>query len=332
MKKILIVTSQYRVGERMYPVIPYLAEDYKLDLLKVYQMLPSHKWVGTLDMRSIFYEQYLKFFQNVYQDYTDPKEYDLILTDDNRLTDKTGIYKLYRNKKENTPILSCTHGNGGFKNISKGHNLVFDKCLTFGKYDTVHKSCIPVGIPSNDKLIEYSGNKRKHILIIVNFLGNRESPYRVKFDSKIFNNIKIKQLQDYYKVPLVIKLKSRSDEGGFHHNFEYIKSIMSSELDYKIVVDVEDDNKLVAESACVISSLSTLSLKAIQLGIPTILIRDSGVVGSLEHYDGIFNITENFLDYIYSYSRRVEYIQNTVEGGLAFESTKLFLKTIKNYI
>ena len=89
MKRILFVTSQYRAGERVYPTIPHLANEYKLDLLKVYQMLPSHRWVGDLDMRNDFLRKYLKYFENVYEGYTEPTTYDLIITDDNRLRVKT---------------------------------------------------------------------------------------------------------------------------------------------------------------------------------------------------------------------------------------------------
>ena len=38
MKKILIVVSIYRVGERMYPTIVKLSEQYDVDILKVAQM------------------------------------------------------------------------------------------------------------------------------------------------------------------------------------------------------------------------------------------------------------------------------------------------------
>lgn len=332
MKRILFVTSQYRAGERIYPTIPHLAKEYNLDLLKVYQMLPSHVWVGDLDMRNLFLREYSKYFQNIYEGYVDPRTYDLILTDDNRLSEKTKLYNLYSNKNVNTKMISCVHGNGGFKKVTQSYNLVFDKCLTFGKYDTIHKSSIPTGIPANDKLFEYKDLEKKHILIIVNFLGNRQCPYKVKFDSKLFNDEKIKALQTHFNLPIVIKLKSRADEGGFSHNLKYIKNIINSDIDYNVIVDVEDDNKLIAESVCVISAPSTLSLKSIQLGIPTILIKDSGELGSFENYDGFFSINDDFLGYVYSYERKVDFIENTIEGGLTFNSTQVFLDTIKKHI
>ena len=59
MKKILFITTQYRVGERIYPIIPYLYKNYELDLLTLYQMHPSHKWPGSFDLRSLFSLKYL---------------------------------------------------------------------------------------------------------------------------------------------------------------------------------------------------------------------------------------------------------------------------------
>ena len=46
MKKILIVVSIYRVGERMYPTIVKLSEQYDVDILKVAQMGNSFEWYG----------------------------------------------------------------------------------------------------------------------------------------------------------------------------------------------------------------------------------------------------------------------------------------------
>ena len=41
MKNILFITTQYRVGERIYPIIPFLSKIYNVDLLRLYQMNPK---------------------------------------------------------------------------------------------------------------------------------------------------------------------------------------------------------------------------------------------------------------------------------------------------
>ena len=58
MKKILFIFSQYRVCERILPVIPFLSEEYELDCLLVYQMKSSHQWPGDKDLREHFYNTY----------------------------------------------------------------------------------------------------------------------------------------------------------------------------------------------------------------------------------------------------------------------------------
>ena len=49
MKHILIVTTIYRCGERMYPIIPKLSESYKLSLLTLYQMHRGGRYSGYID-------------------------------------------------------------------------------------------------------------------------------------------------------------------------------------------------------------------------------------------------------------------------------------------
>ena len=80
MKKILFITTQYRVGERIYPVIPYLAKDFEIDLLTLYQMHPNHKWPGSFDLRTLFSLKYLPYFKKIYNSISDIyfDEYDLI--------------------------------------------------------------------------------------------------------------------------------------------------------------------------------------------------------------------------------------------------------------
>ena len=79
--------------------------------------------------------------------------------------------------------------------------------------------------------------------------------------------------------------------------------------------DVEDDNKLIAQSVEVYSAPSTLALKPIQLGIPTTLIPGTGQTG-------IF----------YDYETNENFIEDTLEGGKDFNSTQCFLNYIKGCI
>ena len=337
-KNVLFITSQFRVGERIYPIIPLLSKHYNLDLLKVYQMSNRHKWVGDVDLRNtVFDTKYLSYFKHTFYNHCDVSKYDLIISDDNRVTTKTNLHKIYSNKKG--PLIACSHGNGS-KGIHEddymkmGFKKSFDICFSFGKKENVHSYIIDAGIPSNDVLQSYKDLPKKHILIIINFLGNRPSPFTVNFDESLFNSLYLEKLQYLYrkKLPIVLKLKSRADEGTFTNNVKYLKDIFNKiNVDYKIVVDVEDDNKLIAESAYVISAPSTLALKPIQLGTPTVLIKNSGALGVFDDYDGIFDKGEDFRSYLKNYSKKVNFIKNTITGGLDFNSTEIMFNKIKQY-
>ena len=330
MKRILFVTSQYRVGERIYPIIPELAKEFDVDLLKLYQMSKGHRWVGDYDMRTKFDAEYLHFFNDVYENTCDVKNYDLIISDDNRHTQKTNLHKLYSQK--NCPMVSFEHGNNNKPYFELGHKVVFDKCFVFGEKDIIHEDCIAGGIPANDKLKDYMYLPKKHILVIVNFLGNRTSEFKVNFDENLFKSIDIVRIQKHFELPVIIKLKSRADEGGYENNLKYLKKILPSELDYKIVIDVDDDNKLIAESKCVVSALSTLSFKAIQLGIPTALIADSGQVGSFYDYGVLFDLHKEFLPYLIKEDRKLEWISKSISGGVEFNSTQIVIKRLKELL
>ena len=331
MKRILFITSLYRTGERIYPIIPHLAKDYKMDLLKVYQMIPSYKWVGDVDMRLTFDNEYSKYFDNVFEGSCDVSKYDLIISDDNRNNVlKTNLKAIYN--KKNCPMVCFEQGNNEKPLFQQGHKVVFDKCFVFGKKDVIHEDCIAGGIPANDKLKEYLNLPKKHILVIVNFLGNRPSPFAVNFDEKLFKKINILSIQKHFNLPVIVKLKSRADEGGYQKNIEYLKSILPDVLDYKVVVDSDDDNKLIAESECVISAPSTLAFKSIQIGINTILIKDAGQIGSFYDYKHLLSADNEFLPYLIKGAYQPEWVESSIEGGLTFNSTHVVVNKIKELL
>lgn len=293
-------------------------------------MSPAYKWVGDNDLRLVFDVQYGGYFNEVFYDYCDSLKYDLIISDDNRLSPKTTLDKLYKSKK--CQMLACTHGNGDNPYLIEGYKKVFDKCFVFGEKEKQSDYCIPVGIPSNDELINYKNSEKKHILIIVNFLANRSSPFKVNFGENLFTKIDLLSLQKEYNLPVVIKLKSRADENGFKHNVKYLKEALPDTLNYRILVDVKNDNQLISESKIVISAPSTFAFKPIQLGIPTVLIDGSGQVSNFYDYDGLFDINNDFKSYLREYTLKKDFIQKTITGGLAFNSTPLMVNEIKKFL
>jgi len=330
MKRILFITSQYRTGERIYPIIPNLASEYNIDLLKVYQMAGNHKWVGDIDMRQVFDKKYSEYFQNIYQHKCDVSNYDLIISDDNRNNAKTNLKDVY--SKKNCKLIAFEHGNSEKPYFKQGHMVVFDKCMVFGKKDIIHSDCIASGIPANDTLINYKNIPKKHILVIVNFLGNRSSPFKQNFDESFFKKIDILNIQKHFNLIVIIKLKSRANDGGYAGNITYLRKILPVGLDYKIVVDTDNDNKLISESKCVISAPSTLAFKPIQIGIPTVLIKGTGQEGSFSDYNYLFDINTNILPHLSHNINNNDWILNSIEGGLLFNSTDVVISTIKQFI
>jgi hypothetical protein len=334
MKKILFIAIQYRNGERVYPVIPYLSKDYKLDLLKLYEMKPDHKWEGNVDLRNIFNSKYLKYFSNIVPSINDIdySKYDLILCDDDRA--RNGVEKIYKNKQ--CLMVGCSHGNRDLNPNSwhavKHHKVAFDKCFVFGKKETLPYALLG-GIPSNDNLKSYLNEDKKHILVICNILGNHpaRNEFKLCFDKHLFNNLGLLKLQQKYNKKIIIKLKSRSNE-SYKRNITYLKEILPKNLNYEILIDIEDDNKLISQSFIVISSPSTLAFKPIQLQIPTAIIKDSGANGLFYDFKGFVELGEkNILNTLKDQLKNPDkmFIKNTIEGGSDFTSKKVFLKNLK---
>ena len=118
----------------------------------------------------------------------------------------------------------------------------------------------------------------------------------------------------------------------YKKNITYLKDILPKNLNYKILVDIEDDNKLIAQSFMVISAPSTMTFKSIQLQIPTAIIKYSGQTGLYGDFKGFVNLNKNEIlntleDQILNPDKN--FISNTIEGGLNFTSTQIFLKNLK---
>ena len=192
--------------------------------------------------------------------------------------------------------------------------------FVFGRKEVKHDHQIPAGIPANDILKTYSNTEKKHILVIISYLGHEgqistgNGTFFKLFDKQVFDSIDLLSLQQQSGYPVVIKLKSRIGL-NMQKNKQYLNSILPKSLDYSIVYDVEDDNKLIAQSVEVYSAPSTLALKPIQLGIPTTLIPGTGQTG-------IF----------YDYETNKNFIRDTLEGGKDFNSTQYYMEYIKQCI
>ena len=332
--KALYISTHHRIGERLYPLLLKLAEDYTLDILCTYKMRADYKWPGDNEVRYKFFEKNIDKFNQIYDaglsitSLPQPFDYSVIIYDDNR--DSHNMQLVYNNAKG--PVFAANHGNTDAKYAYDLSNRIYDYSFVFGRDDIKTKFNIAGGIPANDALKEYKDVEKKHILIIGNFLGNRTTVLGLKAqDKNFFDSLNLKELNSKYNLPVVIKLKSREDERGYKHNLAYLESIIDSDVDYKVIVDVENDNRFIAESAAVISPGSTLAFKPIQLGIPTAIVDGYGQIGTLRKYPYVCQPNE-VIEYLsnYNFEDTKEFIENTIEGGLTFNSTEIMYKKIKD--
>ena len=70
MKRILLISTIYRVGERIYPIIPKLSEEFEVDVLKTAQMGNGLQWYGDDDLRKVFDNLYSEYVNNIFSQYS----------------------------------------------------------------------------------------------------------------------------------------------------------------------------------------------------------------------------------------------------------------------
>ena len=340
MCNILFITTQYRSGERIYPVIPYLSKQHNLDLFKTYHMHPTKgKWGGNIDGRKSFDKNYKQYFKNTFNEiFNIPFEkYNLIISDDCRL--QSGMGEIYQRRK--CLMVGNSHGNNRFNYPITNYQKCFDGCFVFGENEVTHQHLIPGGIPSNDKLKNYQDIEKQHILLITNFLGNKPTytdPFGFHFlpmDKNFFNSLRLLELQKKYNKPIIIKIKSRED-GNYKEDIDYIKSLLPLELNYKIVVDVEDDNLLIAQSEIVLGHPSTMMLKPLQLKIPTAMFKNYGYGDEggciYKNCNQLIELEYNQIIKTLKSPPDLEFISKTVIGGLGFNSIDYYIHYINQII
>jgi hypothetical protein len=328
MKRILFVATHYRMSERIYPIIPDLAKTYKLDLVKLYHMNPSQEWYGDDDLRKYLDRDYLHYFDNTYTNIDiDYSKYDLIIADDNR--PYNGLPDIYRRRK--CLLLSCSHGVTERGWEVSGKDNTFDGCFVFGNKEVTTDYQIPAGIPANDELKLYKDSDKKHILLIISYLGyegvqptgNPNKPNFKNFDKDVFDSMDLPYLQKKYNKEVVIKLKARP-VSNIHKDTQYLSEVLPVGLQYTVLHDVYDDNKLIGESEIVISCPSTLALKPIQLQIPTVLLAHTGQHGIFADYPGIVECNTVDIHKVLETTPTAEYVNNILQGGTTFNSIKYY--------
>lgn len=372
-KNILFITTTYRTGEKVYPILPELNKIHKVDVLNLFDMSRDTKWQWSFDPRQDFYtmcdnlgiesihgpgvvgdksvnvKKYGKFIDN-FKNLLKYNYYDLVFLDNNMQDKNMGwdcIYQFF--SKQEIPYIGSPHGNREHKKykILKRIGNYYDYSFIFGekekrflnkygkKYYHHIDRILPAGIPSNDTLKDYHrGNK--HILVIPNFTiappktgtSKKFKPFTVD----AFKKLKLHKLSEEYNCPIVIKEKYRIfyEDGFLERSLKDYKSIVS------FISVCEDENRLISDASCVISAFSTLAFKPIQLGIPTVLLNGSGMIGNFYDFPGIIDTTYDSMRKSLSNQekngRLVDFISDTLSGGLEYNSTQLYIDYINKIL
>lgn len=352
--KLLLLFTNHRVAEKIYGVIPSLSEYFDIDLFAIGLFSLNTPWVGDNDERLLFIETYKQYLQNIFigpgvkyhgdritedlSKFIDTKKYSVILYDDNRPMPEFNLPNLYKEfKKYKNVVIGNPHGNEEYRDYP-GLGVTFDKMFSLGykekyildkNFNIKDKDLLSGGIPTNDRLKNYS-KRNKHILVITNYLGNRTSSFPVKFDSDFVAKSGLNELSKELNLPIVVKQKARLDDPDYKKNEDYIKSILNCKV---VTSNDTDTEQLIADSAVVISALSTLAFKPIQLNIPTVLIKGTGQVGNFYDYDGLLDLDyEQIYSYIKSYKPSDRFVMTTIKGGEIFNSSYYYTnEVIKAY-
>jgi hypothetical protein len=359
MKHILIVLTNSRINEKIRCIIPELSNHYKLSLYNIGEMSKHTSWYGDIDSRIKFKEETYKYFEEIidgegFSFHGDSinniqlnSGYDGVIYDDNRIMPNLKIPVLYQKAKQyDIPVIGNSHGNRDFHSSElDALGKSFDYTFVLGEkekliYSQVVDSdkLLKGGIPSNDSLKNIQ-RRDKYILVITNFLGNHpagSSLYTNPFNQDFVDSVDLVGLSKYFDKPIVIKQKTRMDDPDYMKNISYIENLFPSDIDLNVITDTDDMDQLICDSHCIVSALSTLCFKPIQKGIPTTMIKDSGMVGNFYDSNSLceldkYNVYES-IEFQMKNGKDKVFIETTIEGGLKFNSTEKYINQIRNIV
>lgn len=362
MAKILIIATIYRCGEKMYPVIKPLLREHDVDVLLFSQMSPQTPWYGSQDLRQRFYANCKKWGANllvgptasvVARDHKTRKlakgidfsRYKLVILDDNLIKPAWGTKVLCdMAHAAGVTVVGCPHGNTEFESyrVTDHVGKALDYSFVFGEKErkalskrTSKSRLLVGGIPANDVLKKYK-RTNKYILIIPSYVekhnARKVNPRGyLPFNEKSFLKSGVLDLQQKLGCRIVVKEKSRFKKG-----LTFSLKGLEKYDGVKVIMDCDDDNRLVTDASALVSAPSTLCFKAIQVGIPTALLRGYGMTGNFNDFQGLVECEKKdvirTITQQQSAGRDSEFIKNTLGGGLTFSATQLYLDQIERLL
>lgn len=357
MKKLLVILTNYRIAEKIIPIIPKLSESYELYFYMIGQFSTETIWYGNDDPRVRFMREYATYSNNFHvgpafnaSGYADElfklcsaTDFDGVICDDNRLLPELEIPHIFLEfKSKDIPVIGNSHGNQEFKTghlsaLGRSYDYVFllgkkEKDVYSQAYDA--EKLLLGGIPSNDVLGTMK-RQNKHLLLIVNFLGNRAAPFSIKFDNNFIYETGVIDLAKRYQIPVLVKNKARHDDPDYKKNEDYVRNWFDVNDEYEIVTDGNND-QLIADARVVVSAPSTFAFKSIQMGIPTITIKNAGQTGNFYDFSGLVPLEKKKiwkeLDEQFEKEKDIKFIENTIEGGVDFNSIDVYVNKVKSII
>lgn len=334
--KILLLFTNHRVAEKLWPITPLLSNEYEIDLFCVGLFSLNTPWVGDIDERIVAINKYKQYFNNIIQgpgiqyhgdsihqsllDFIDISSYKFVIYDDNREMQEFNIPHFYNEcKHRNIKVIGNVHGNEDVTKDAAGISYDFKIEFSDG------------GIPANDSLSNVK-IEPQHVLVITNFLGNRGSIFPINFDHKFIYESGILELSSHFNLPIKVKIKARLDKPDYHNDIQYVNNL----LECDVITNSENIDELIAKAAVVISAPSTLAFKPIQLGIPTVLIKGCGQIGKFDTYPGLVELNKqqifDSIQYQIDHGKFNEYIKNTISGGDIFQSSQNYVNYIKRLL
>ncbi|MHA1469822.1 MAG: hypothetical protein ACTSSP_04595 [Candidatus Asgardarchaeia archaeon] len=374
-KNILFMTTAYGTGNIVYPIFPKLSKIHNIDVLNLFQMSKYTAWKGKweLDPRQKFYKwcdslgiktmhapkvvsdkevnvkTYIKFRENL-DNVFKRNYYDLVMIDNNTHWKRMGLGPIYRHfAEQNIPYLACPHGNKDYLRYKalKRVGRLYDFSFVFGEKEK-RKLCkidrkyvgnadrlLPAGLPASDKLKDYPRNK-DHILLIVNFTKRPpqggQTSWQKPFTIETFKELKLAKLSEEYNCPILIKEKYRL----YYEDLSLRKSLKKYKSIVKFMSVCEDDNKLMADSCCVISAPSTLTFKPIQLGVPTVVLSKFGMNGNFGNFSGLMRPNAKKMRVSFKKQedkgRDLDFIADTIAGGVEYNSSDIYIDYINKIL
>jgi hypothetical protein len=241
-------------------------------------------------------------------------------------------------KSRDIKIYANIHGNIDKHKIETYYSLsnpFYDKLFVFGKKELKfdkHQKFLLGGIPGNDVIKDFA-TSQEQISIIVNRISGDKDPSEKFFDSSVFHEMKLIELQKEHNLPIVFKIKHRMSD-NISKEIETLKNVISDKIKYSIVTHLDDEVEFLSKSKLVLTYGSTMAFKALQLNIPTVIFKELGTTGLFSDYAGTVNLGENYFKLIKHLDKSYfdNFLPDTLEGSTKFDATQRYSLLLKENI